>query len=420
MRRQPLICVIALSAAILGLIAAPAAADNHETPVPTPAPAAQPAPVVQPVVAPAPAPVDAPAPTPVDTAADAAPNNTAAPAADTQPPADAPIARPRIDPRPAGTAKTLKAVIKKVNGNVDYGPDLKGPWTVAKAGDELAVGTIIRTGFKGKVTIDLQPNAQITIDRLSSVAVADLVAIDPAEGDKIIRTRLAAKYGTIKFAVKQVGFNNDFQIVRPSFVLAVKGTGGEDSDYGGEGYTNGDKGNGEGSINLSGKGGGTNLGPGDGSNNNNDPTDKTRGQQSGASIHQPFGGGGAGGGWGRNGGGNPPGGGADGGWGPGDGGDAINAFQGNQSNSNNQQQFMQEVQPQIDDRIDEDADNLPIEEDCLEALHYYYEYMDGYGEYDEEYHAYIEECHELIDACEYLEEYGDYIDSHDYDVECDT
>ncbi len=128
---------------------------------------------------------------------------------------DAP--QPGDNPQPDMAVKVTKVV-----GGVEMraAPDEK--WMAVRPGDALPLGSQIRTGLRASVTMDVGPNAEVVIKSLTIMMVSDLVADDT----NTLRTRLAMKYGRMKFDVRHVGFKNDFRVATPTGVMAVKGTGG--------------------------------------------------------------------------------------------------------------------------------------------------------------------------------------------------
>jgi len=69
--------------------------------------------------------------------------------------------------------------------------------------------------------MNIGPNAEVSIDRLSAVTLGRLEHDADANA---IRTVLAVTHGKVDFHVKHVGFVNDFRIASPTDVVAVRGT----------------------------------------------------------------------------------------------------------------------------------------------------------------------------------------------------
>jgi hypothetical protein len=120
------------------------------------------------------------------------------------------------------TQADMAVKVAAVQGNAEVRSAPDAQWMAMKAGDALPLGSQIRTGLRSSVTMNVGPNAEVTVKSLTIMMVSDLVADDA----NTLRTRLALKYGRLKFDVRHVGFKNDFQVATPTGVMAVKGTGG--------------------------------------------------------------------------------------------------------------------------------------------------------------------------------------------------
>ncbi len=113
--------------------------------------------------------------------------------------------------------------VTEVNGSVMTRPTDQDPWARVNPGDRLPTGSMIRTGIRGAVTLEVGPNATVTVQRLTELTVGQL-EID--EQTNTVRTLIGLDHGKIDFDVKHVGFENDFRIASPTDVVAVKGTVG--------------------------------------------------------------------------------------------------------------------------------------------------------------------------------------------------
>jgi len=137
-----------------------------------------------------------------------------APAAASPAPA---AAKPAAEARPA--ADKLVAVVKIVEGTVETRPALGQPWVPVKAGDSLAEGADIRTGFRARCVLEMNKNAL----QVGPLAVS---RIDELRRDgETVRTRILLKQGSTETNVeKKNGVKNDFTIVTPTATLSVRGT----------------------------------------------------------------------------------------------------------------------------------------------------------------------------------------------------
>jgi len=134
-------------------------------------------------------------------------------------------------PQPAGpNAPALTTTITSVAGTAMSRHGEGRPWQALAVGQQLPVGAQIRTGVRGAVTMNIGPNAEVSIDRLSEVTLGRLE--HDAEANAI-RTVLAVTHGKVDFHVKHVGFVNDFRIASPTDVVAVRGTIGTFKAYDG-------------------------------------------------------------------------------------------------------------------------------------------------------------------------------------------
>ena len=127
----------------------------------------------------------------------------------------------KATPAPLGKdeVKVLQAVIIKVEGVVQWRPSAKGKWQKAKVNDLLAPGAEIRTGRKSSVTLRVGLNATFKVDRQSRVAIPEIV-----QKGRVLKTRVALRYGRADVKVDRVGLDNDFAVASPSATLAVRGT----------------------------------------------------------------------------------------------------------------------------------------------------------------------------------------------------
>ncbi len=91
-----------------------------------------------------------------------------------------------------------------------------------KAGDQLDELTVIRTGLRTKVVLKLGDRGEIIINRATKMGIAEF-----RKQNKLTRTRLGLKYGSIRATIDSSKGPNDAQISTPVATLSVRGTGGD-------------------------------------------------------------------------------------------------------------------------------------------------------------------------------------------------
>ena len=133
-------------------------------------------------------------------------------------------------PAAPGAAADNKIQIVEIKGTADFRTAPDQAWQALKNDSPLTVGCELRTGLRSSVKLKMGANSEVEVKSLTTVAIADLTV---NEQDKTIRTRLGKKYGTMKASVHQVGdLSNDYQISTPSSVLAIRGSGGQHTEFG--------------------------------------------------------------------------------------------------------------------------------------------------------------------------------------------
>jgi len=138
----------------------------------------------------------------------------AAPAAPQELPASSPVNGVDQQPQGLGTA-----IVLEVTGRVRT-RDAKGaPWKPLKENDVLRAGAEIQTGIRSTVALRIGENATALVDPGTTVVIP---SIDRAEG--LLSTQMGVRMGRVDVRVDHVGFENDFSIVTPSTVVAVRGT----------------------------------------------------------------------------------------------------------------------------------------------------------------------------------------------------
>lgn len=114
-------------------------------------------------------------------------------------------------------ASALDAQVKTVTGKVEVQKD--GSWVPLKAGDMLAKGAVVSTGFKSSA--DLQINdATVTLGPLTRMTVQQLV-----EDNTIDETSLFMDSGSVTADINRVsGKRVNFKISSPVATASVRGT----------------------------------------------------------------------------------------------------------------------------------------------------------------------------------------------------
>ncbi|QNN23751.1 hypothetical protein HED60_16225 [Planctomycetales bacterium ZRK34] len=151
-------------------------------PQPKPAPTPEPKPESKPVT-PAPKPQPEPEPTPTPQ-----PEPKPAPAAPTPTPTPAPAPKPVPTPEPTAEPQPAPVVrLVAVDGTAQVRHTANDEWIVARAGMQLPITGIIRTGVRSSVKVLILPSAHAVIGPLTSISV------------KSIQQRKAAPYGRIDY-----------------------------------------------------------------------------------------------------------------------------------------------------------------------------------------------------------------------------
>ncbi len=112
----------------------------------------------------------------------------------------------------------LDAQVVTVSGKVEY-QNASGIWQPLKAGDTLAPGTMISTGFKSEASIKLGASI-LTVKPLTRMTLTQLV-----EKEDAVNTELYLEVGNVKAEVNS--FNNKknaFSVKSPVATASVRGT----------------------------------------------------------------------------------------------------------------------------------------------------------------------------------------------------
>jgi hypothetical protein len=142
-------------------------------------------------------------------------------------PQDAPAAAPKAPPAAAPAAEALKAKVASVTGAAQrlvVGAAGQRTWVALKAGDMLDELTVIRTGLRSRVVLQLADRGEVVVNSATKIGIGQF----RKEG-ATVTTRLGLKYGTIRARVERAHGPNDFQVATPTITASV---GGSMSDLG--------------------------------------------------------------------------------------------------------------------------------------------------------------------------------------------
>ena len=116
-------------------------------------------------------------------------------------------------------AAQANASVTKVNGKVEMQAP-GGSWSAVNAGDEIALGSTISTGFRSTAVLQVG-SAVLEVKQLTRMRLDELIA---REG--VVKTELFLRVGRVKAEVKQrEGLQQDFRLKSPVSTAAVRGTG---------------------------------------------------------------------------------------------------------------------------------------------------------------------------------------------------
>ncbi len=116
------------------------------------------------------------------------------------------------------TLFALDGQVVTVTGKVDY-RDGTGIWKTLRAGDAVASGTMISTGFKAEATVRLGASI-LTIKPLTRMSLTQLV-----EKEDTVDTELYLEVGNVKAEVNPLNSKkNGFTVKSPVATASVRGT----------------------------------------------------------------------------------------------------------------------------------------------------------------------------------------------------
>lgn len=114
----------------------------------------------------------------------------------------------------------LDVTIKSVKGDVEIQPT-GGVWEKASSGDKLKEGTLLSTGFGAEAQLILADNSAVTVYQLTQLKI-DKFFREKAK----VKTDLNLNIGKVRAQVQRVGEElSDFNVVTPTSVVSVRGTG---------------------------------------------------------------------------------------------------------------------------------------------------------------------------------------------------
>ncbi len=112
----------------------------------------------------------------------------------------------------------LDGTIVTVTGKVES-QDVNGAWKTLKAGDVIASGSMISTGFKSEATVKLGASI-LTVKPLTRMTLTQL-----EEKQDTVNTELYLEVGTVKAEVNSLNNKkNGFTVKSPAATASVRGT----------------------------------------------------------------------------------------------------------------------------------------------------------------------------------------------------
>lgn len=133
--------------------------------------------------------------------------------------AQAAVAEDEPNPAPA-QAPTGPIVITEVSGIAQVRLAADQPWAPAAVGQQLPIGAEFRTGPRSKVQFKIGDTQTVTLDRLGTAKLIDVVK--PADGK--LQTNIGMKYGRSTLQVQAAGVEHESKIRSPGATLAVRGS----------------------------------------------------------------------------------------------------------------------------------------------------------------------------------------------------
>ncbi len=125
-----------------------------------------------------------------------------------------------VEALPEGQERVLHAVVMSVAGRAEWKADEEADWRSAQVDDLLEPGAMIRTGRKSSLALRVGHNSTILVDRGTRMTLPEIVQVGPT-----LRTAVGLTRGRADFKIDRVGLTNDFSVVTPTSIIAVRGTG---------------------------------------------------------------------------------------------------------------------------------------------------------------------------------------------------
>ena len=115
-------------------------------------------------------------------------------------------------------AAQTSASVTRVSGKVEIqAPD--GSWSAVTAGDEIALGATISTGFRSTAVLQVG-SAVLEVKQLTRMRLDELI-----EREGVVKTELFLRVGRVSAQVQQrQGLQQDFRLRSPVSTAAVRGT----------------------------------------------------------------------------------------------------------------------------------------------------------------------------------------------------
>lgn len=142
---------------------------------------------------------------------------------DPAPPAGDPPA-PAVDPGPPAASAPLEAASAEVvdfAGLAQVSVGEGEPWIAAVKGMKLGAGASVRTGPRSFISLHVPPDHIITLDRLGTVTLLELLQ----NPEKTVAD-IGLKYGRAYYEIQTSGRQHETRVHSPGVVLAVRGTQG--------------------------------------------------------------------------------------------------------------------------------------------------------------------------------------------------
>jgi len=98
--------------------------------------------------------------------------------------------------------------------------DPNSKWEALKVGDVLSDMTLIRTGLRTKVVLDLSDRGRVMIRRASKIGIGEF-----SKMGNLVKARLGLKYGSMRAQLDSSRGPNDFRVALPVATLSIRGSG---------------------------------------------------------------------------------------------------------------------------------------------------------------------------------------------------